>query len=237
MRPYRLILSGLLAAVALCGPALAAADILWECRPVCTGPLATSTHIRVGTLSGPWPTIIAYLGRVPVAGAGWYLEHRTAAEAPDGWTDPVIGADDAGLPAAVRSPAEHHVGIDDPDLLIDARGALARRIDAERARRIASISGSADDQLWQVSRAMQIQAAITAGTATTAERAELALLLTRAAAVDALRHYGATPTTPAMWGTATGTSLYDWAMVNLASPEALAALDPAAPPPAAPQWP
>ncbi len=237
MRRFRSILSTLLAVAALVGPAIAAADILWECRPACTGPLATTTHIRIGTLSGPWPTILAYLGRTPVAGAGWFLEHRTAAEAPAGWTDPVIGVDDGGLPAAVRSPAERHVGIDDPDLLADARAALAQRIDAERARRIAALSGSADDQLWQVSRAMQIQAAISASTATTADRAELAILLTRAAAVDALRHYGATPTTPAMWGTAAGTSLYDWAAANLASPEALAALDPAAPPPAAPQWP
>jgi NADH:ubiquinone oxidoreductase subunit F (NADH-binding) len=59
--------------------------------------------------------------------------------------------------------------------------------------RIAAASGTISEQLWQVYRAMQINAAISADTATPEQRAELADLLVRAAYVDSVRRYGWTP--------------------------------------------
>lgn len=235
MRQFPLLLSS---ALALAAALPVSAEVLWECRPACVGPVAPAAHIRIGTLSGPWPTLLAFLGPAPVAAAGWYREYRTAPEAPHGWSLPVIGVDGAGVAAAVRAPLPAPPpDEEEPQVLGAAAAALAARIDTERARRIAAVAGGPEDQIWQISRAMQIQAAIAAETASDAERAELAMLLTRAAAVDALRRYGATPANPAMWGAAGGASLYDWATTHLVTPAALAAVDVAAPPVAAPQWP
>ncbi len=165
MRPYPLILSALLVLAA----APVSAEVLWECRPACVGPVAPAAHIRLGTLSGPWPTLLAFLGPAPVAAAGWYREYRTAEAAPNGWSMPVIGVDGAGVAAAVRTPLPTPLpDEEEPQVLGSAAAALAARIDTERARRIAAVAGGPEDQIWQVSRAMQIEAAIAADTFTAA---------------------------------------------------------------------
>jgi hypothetical protein len=230
----------ILAALALLGAALPAqADIAWDMR---TTPrqLGPTEHIRVGTLSGPWALVMQYLGRPPVCSAGWYLEHRTAAAAPYGWSEPVVGVDGGGVCAAVRDALPPPV-IPDPDPadLVSALQQLSTRIAAELAARIQAVAGTDTDREWQLSRAIQIQAAVQAGTATETERAELAALLQRAAQLDALRRYAHTPATPPLWGPAppAAETLYGWAEATLIEAAAVVALDPAQPPTAAPQWP
>jgi hypothetical protein len=194
----------------------------------------------VGTLHGQWVGIMAYLGRPAMAAAGYYLEFRFGISAPAGWSSPVIGVDGDGLPAAVRSALPEAPPEDpDPGELAAALADLAARIDGERKARIAEVGGDAEEQTWRVSRMLQIQAAIQAATATDADRLELAALLEYAARIEALRQYGRTSMVPPMWGTAgdPAATLYGWAVASQTDPAAVAAIDPAYPPAAAPQWP
>lgn len=233
-RSLLLALSGILLA-----PLAAQADICWDMRAT-PRQLASSDRIRVGTLSGPWALVSQYLGRPAVCAAGWYMEYRTAVNAPNGWADPVLGVDDGGVCAAVRSPLPPPpIEEPDPADLVAAFGDLARRMDSERQRRIALTVGGPEEQSYRISRAIQIQAAIQADTATEAERTELATLLEQAAHVAELRAYGRTPTAPPMWGDTlpADQTLYGWAEATLLDADAVDALDPASPPVAAPQWP
>lgn len=231
----------LLAALVLAAVTAADAGILWDLRqPAAPRELAATDHIRIGTLSGPWPLIVDYLGRPAVAAAGWYEEYRTADSAPSGWSTPIIGVDAAGLPAAVRSPlAPPPPDEGNPGDLASALSTLATRIEAERVRRMAVLTGSVEEQMARVGRMMQIQAAIQAETANADERTELAGLLEVQAHIQALRAYGRTPASPPMWGGVlpAAQTLYGWAEATLATPDAVTALDPASPPVAAPQWP
>jgi len=237
----RLLPRVILAACALSGAALTDAAILWDLRqPAAPRELLASDHIRVGTLSGPWPLIVDYLGRPAVAAAGWYEEYRTAASAPSGWSQPSIGVDDTGQPAAVRSPLPAPTPEEgDPGDLASALSTLGARIEAERLRRVAAVTGGMEEQMYRVGRIAQLQAAIQAETATADDRPELAGLLAIQAHIQGLRAYGRTPASPPMWGAVlpAAQTLYDWAEATLATPAAVTALDPASPPTAAPQWP
>lgn len=223
----------------LAGPTQA--DVLWDLRdPIAPETVPAGAHIRIGTVSGPWGLMRDYFGRPALCSGGWYLEHRTAATADHGWTNPTIGTDDGGICAAVREPAAAPPPIeDDPATLEGAFASLAQRIDAERNRRITAAVGSLEEQLARLARSQSLQARIAAGTATEGDRTELALLLGQADYVEQLRLYAVTPSSPPMWidPLPAAQTLYGWAEGTLGTAAAVEDIDPAAPPVDAPQWP
>lgn len=215
-------------------------SILWRfAPPAAPVQLAADAHIRIGTLSGPWPLIVDFLGRPAVAVDGYLLEYRAGTDAPHGWSEPVIGTEPGGAPAAVRTPlaAPPHE-IDDPTEIDAARGALAARITAERQRRVIALAGDADEQLARVGRIGALTAAIVAETATVEDRTELAALSRVQETISALRAYARVPASPPPTGPAlpTAQTLYGWAE-TLTSAAEINAVAVAAPPVDAPQWP
>lgn len=217
------------------------AQILWDLSDAAEpDTVAAGQHIRIGTVSGPWSLMLDYFGRPALCADGYYLEHRTAETAPHGWTQPAIGSDDGGICAAVRDPQPAPAPIeDDPQTLASAFATLANRIDAERQARIAAVVGATEEQIARLARAQTLSARIDAGTATDDDRAEYAQLLQQADHVEQLRLYAETPNSPPMWveSLPPAQTLYGWAEATLGSVAEVDAVDAAAPPVEAPQWP
>jgi hypothetical protein len=218
-------------------------NICWrmtgEGAPVQLG--ATQT-IRIAPLQAAWPTLLVYWGRTVFAENGYYLEHRTAPNAPAGWTMPVIGVDDEGQPAAVRSPVvvEPPTEPEAPSVEM-ALSELAADVLQVAEQRISDLAGSQQEQMSRLQRQVQLLTAIQAGTATDADRVELAALSLLAERVHALKMFAWVPDlAPPLWGPAPAdlsATLYGWASTAGLTAEALSLLDPNDPPPTAPQWP
>lgn len=221
---------------------MSTAGICWHIPPVgAPRALAPTEAIRIGTLYGPWPTVLQFLGRAALAAAAYYVEYRTAPSAPDGWAAPVVGVDDQGQPAAVRVPLDPPAPPPpDPLARETALAELAGRIEAEFMARLRTRAGSLDEWVYRTARATALLAARQAGTATPDELAELAGLLAMQQDIQTLRAYAWQPTQPSMWGPAPAAvagTLYGWAAASALTAAEIALIDPAAPPVTAPQWP